>query len=107
MFVAVFKIKETAADGKSQVDIEIYESFNIKDENIKFVVSSGEVEVYSYVLGDANGDGRVSSRDITRILQYLVDELGNNTIDLDAADFNRDGRVSSRDITKILEYLVG
>ena len=106
LFTAVFKIKETAKEGTSNVNIIIYECCDINDNFIDIAVSSGKVEICSYVLGDANGDGKVTSRDVTRILQYLVDELGDKTIDEKAADYNCDGKITSRDITAILKYLV-
>ena len=106
MFTAVFKIKDTAKEGSSEIGLVFYECYNIDDEEVIFNISKGKVTVCDYIRGDANGDGKVSSRDITRILQYLVDELGDKTIDLKAADFNGDGKVSSRDITAILKYLV-
>lgn len=59
------------------------------------------------ICGDANGDGKISAKDATRIMQYLTALPGGEEIDLEKADFNRDGRVSSRDATAILRYIIG
>ena len=57
----------------------------------------------SVIPGDANGDGRVNSQDITKIARMIVG--------LDApslgADANLDGRLNSQDITKTARIIVG
>lgn len=55
--------------------------------------------------GDANGDGIITSRDATEVIQYIIGTLGDKTLDASSADFNKDGKISSRDVTAILKYL--
>lgn len=57
-----------------------------------------------YVIGDANGDGKVSIQDVIRIANYLV---GNATLNKDAADANGDSKISIQDVIRIANYLVG
>jgi hypothetical protein len=58
------------------------------------------------ILGDANGDGKVSVEDITVVAAYLMDNSA-NTIDLNAADANKDGIISVADITTIAAIILG
>jgi Cohesin domain. len=53
--------------------------------------------------GDVNGDGKVDTKDITLLRQYVAD--WDVTIDLDAADVNGDGKVDTKDITLLRQYV--
>lgn len=58
-----------------------------------------------YMMGDADGDGKISSVDATKILQH---EAGwNVTINTSAADVDGNGRVTRDDANKILQYVAG
>jgi len=63
-------------------------------------------EKSTILLGDANGDGRVNSRDAVSILRYII-KLTNEKFDDLAADINGNGRVDSRDAVQILRKLIG
>ncbi|MBQ7000685.1 MAG: leucine-rich repeat protein, partial [Oscillospiraceae bacterium] len=54
------------------------------------------------VWGDANGDGKVNTKDATRILRYYAGLISDSEIDLVAADVNGDGNVNTKDATRIL-----
>ena len=58
------------------------------------------------VVGDADGDGEVTSGDAVAILRYIaayeVESFG-----IDVADFDGDGEVTSGDAVAILRYLAG
>ena len=56
------------------------------------------------VWGDANGDGKVNTKDATRILRYYAGLISDSEIDLVAADVNGDGNVNTKDATRILRY---
>ena len=57
-----------------------------------------------YILGEANGDGYVSIKDVTCIQRYLASLVDEEHIDLDAADINSNG-VDVTDATQIQRYL--
>lgn len=60
---------------------------------------------YSYLLGDANRDGRVDVGDVTTIVAHLLKtELP--AFDPVAADVNIDGMVSINDVTKLVAMLM-
>lgn len=56
--------------------------------------------------GDANGDGKIDSRDAVLIKKYVAGFTG-FIIDLEASDVNADGKVDTRDAVKILKKIAG
>ena len=59
------------------------------------------------LLGDVNGDGKVSTLDVRWIRQYLIGERDLTDAQLAAADVNGDGKVSTLDVRWIRQYLIG
>ena len=57
----------------------------------------------NYIRGDVNGDGVVSSADISSLIDYL---LNGTAIDEAAADVNGDGSVNPADISALIDYLL-
>ncbi len=66
--------------------------------------STGAEEV---ILGDANGDGQVSSRDAVRIKQHIMGTHVLSEEEAALADVNADGMIDSRDALLIEQYVVG
>lgn len=58
----------------------------------------------SSMLGDVNGDGSVTSADVTCVYNYL---LNGDTTFIDTCDVNGDGYITSADITVIYNILLG
>jgi hypothetical protein len=54
--------------------------------------------------GDINGDGAITSSDITTLYDYL---LNNDTSHLVNSDVNNDGNITSADITAVYNILLG
>ena len=72
-----------------------------------YLVTETNIKTVSEITyGDANGDGKIDSRDAVVIKKYVVGFTG-FTIDLDAADVNADGKVDTRDAVKILKKIAG
>lgn len=58
-----------------------------------------------FIIGDVNGDGKVSTADLIRLAQFLV---GNNTVSAkEAADTNADNSVGAADLIRLAKFLVG
>jgi len=58
-----------------------------------------------FVLGDVNGDGKITIKDVLVLRKYLA---GIEKIDpemLKYSDFNRDGKVTIKDVLKLRKYL--
>ena len=70
-----------------------------------YLVTETNIKTVSEITyGDANGDGKIDSRDAVVIKKYVAGFTG-FTIDLDAADVNADGKVDTRDAVKILKKI--
>ena len=100
-----FKAK-AAGDGWFKVD----ESTDGKDGTNGYlsdaIVKSVVIEKPAYVLGDVNGDGKVSSGDLQFLERHLAEWPGYETItNANAADVNGDGKVSSGDLQFLERHL--
>ena len=58
-----------------------------------------------YVVGDANGDGKVRIGDATAILNYIVGDVSDNFQE-NAADVNGDGKIRIGDVSAVLNIIV-
>lgn len=58
------------------------------------------------VLGDVNGDGKVSSSDYVRVKNYILKKVTLNTEQQIAANANNDSKVSSADYVRIKNYIL-
>ena len=63
----------------------------------------------NFLYGDANGDGMIDGKDVTRLLNYLswIDpDTGRSSVEVAwGADVNGDGSIDGRDATRLLRYL--
>ena len=72
-----------------------------------YLVTETNIKTVSEITyGDANGDGKIDSRDAVVIKKYGAGVTG-FAIDLEASDVNADGKVDTRDAVKILKKIVG
>ena len=55
------------------------------------------------ILGDVNDDGEVNIKDITALINYLLNDYSINTGN---ADFNQDSDVNIKDLTALINYLL-
>ena len=59
------------------------------------------------ILGDYNGDGSISSMDVSGVARSLLGKETPEQIQLVAVDVNGDGNVNNRDAAMLARYLVG
>lgn len=86
------------------------EANNFDEETVRCSGGEGTIKVEKTLLGDCNGDGTVSGKDLTRMLRYLADydnSTGTSSVDIDraAADLNGDSVIDGKDITRLLKIL--
>ena len=73
------------------------------------VINSSAVVVYDYtalIYGDANGDGKISSSDLTVICRHVLKQANLSGASLLSADANHDGKVSSSDLTIVCRQVL-
>ena len=64
-------------------------------------------EYTTVMLGDSNGDGKVTPADATIVLRKYVGSIDLSSEETKAADANRDGKLTPADSTVILRNYVG
>ena len=55
------------------------------------------------MLGDVNGDRKITISDVTALIDLL---LSGETINKEVADINKDGNVTIADVTALIDYLL-
>ena len=55
--------------------------------------------------GDVDGDGKVTIRDITALIDYLLGDSADG-VSVDNADADEDGKVNITDVTAIIDILL-
>ena len=71
-----------------------------------FAVDNVSITVTNdFILGDVDGDGRVSIIDVTELIDYLLSG-DSSAVDLEASDVDNDGRVSIIDVTELIDFLL-
>lgn len=112
----VFGYKGIAATTKLLAPLSVQDiSEYVSVENIIVKNSRGDVVTLDWVtsdavlLGDADGDGRVTIEDATLIMQSIVnpDKYKLNEYGKLAADTNLDGRITNLDALCIQEFVAG
>ena len=68
-------------------------------------VAATKFTVADFIPGDINGDGKVTSLDAARLMQYLAGWDVN--VVAAALDVNGDGKVTTLDAARLMQYLAG
>ena len=58
-----------------------------------------------FIPGDANGDEKINSKDVTAVMKAVVGVIVKN-YNVAAADFDGNGKVNSKDVIAIMKYIV-
>ncbi len=84
-----------------------YASKDVIDSNLQTIpvsIDNGSVTVIDYIPGDLNGDGEVTTMDITLIRRLITGY--DVSVNESAADVNGDGEVTMMDVVLIRRYVV-
>ena len=115
-YISRIPIGTTVADFKANVTSN--EELIIKDKNgnvlqetdiltTGVILNAGEAKQYNLVLiGDINGDGKLSITDLVKLKLFSVNILTPNTIEKIAGDMNGDGNISITDLVQLKLKLV-
>lgn len=77
-------------------------------DHIQFFTAA-DAPTFDYSLliyGDSNGDGKISSSDLTLICRHVLKESSLSGSNILAADANHDGKISSSDLTIICRHVL-
>ena len=109
-----FQVSETAGNNEL-FDIAVTyvegDVFDGTDADVYLEIHNGYIRSITYQPGDVNGDGRVNTRDLVRLSQYISDGCitdpdGYNAVVIaDACDVTGDGRVNTRDLVRLSQYI--
>ena len=107
-----FAVAEGAEIGDYTIEVIVHECYDENTEDVDLVTIGGTITVNDapeIMWGDANGDGVIDTRDITKLKKYLANydydtETSTETVG-PGADANGDGVIDTRDITKLKKYL--
>ena len=109
-----FKVSETAENNEIlpvRVTYTLGDVIDKDDNDVVLTITDGCVRVLTYLPGDVNGDGRITTRDLVRLSQYISDgcktdpESYNAEVVVDACDVNSDGKITARDLIKLSQYI--
>ena len=65
----------------------------------------GEYDEPSVLRGDANGDGRVTIDDVSKLIDYLLSEDPTG-LNIDGMDCNQNGSITIDDVSMLIDYLL-
>jgi len=100
--VATCEATVTSAPGEYAVTVSGAEAQNYE---IGYVNGVLKVEAPDFILGDANGDGKVSITDAVAIVDYILSD-GQTPLVQAAADMNGDGKISISDAVDVVDYIL-
>lgn len=101
-----FEVKENAKNNTAAYVKLTYDPDNIYDiteSNIECNVVNGAINIIACVPGDINGDEKVNSKDVSRLMQYHAH--WDVDVNEPALDVNGDGKLNSKDVTRLMQYL--
>ena len=101
-----FTVKENARNNASAYIRLSYDPENIYDiaeNNLDCAIVDGAVNIFTCMPGDINGDERVNSKDVSRLMQYHAH--WDVEVNEPALDTNGDGKHNSKDVTRLMQYI--
>lgn len=108
----ILYINQATASGSTVTFDNVYPSsiqnstVYLSGTDLKGLTKMGEISS-TVTVGDVNGDGKINTIDVTRILRSLAGALDLSENEKAAGDVNGDGQVNTIDVTRLLKYLAG
>ena len=101
------KVKENVTIGQYVLAVKQMQDqiVNVEEENVTFISVDGMIDICEYVLGDVNGDGKVTNADVLRIFRYIYNATSYPMDTEAAADVNGDGKITNADVLRIFRYI--
>jgi len=116
--IGYLRVRSNSSSGEN-ITFKVYDKAEQKElnvQNTKITFSNNATQgsasspfkldiTQRYVLGDVNGDGKITTFDITRIVDFILNGVEDNFIK-EAADMNGDGKITTFDITQIVSIIL-
>lgn len=100
-----FTILNSASEGEREVTLTEAVLVNQSEQTVEPQVETGLITVNAGMIGDVNGDGRVTAADSLRLKRYLAGQ--ETQMELLNADMNGDGTVDMLDALRLDQFLSG
>ncbi len=101
----VFKVKDDAEICEHPINVVKSYACNLTPSDIDLSITAGAVRVLDYIIGDSNGDGKINTKDVVLIAQYIAgwDVIINTA----AIDCSGDGIVNTKDVVLLAQFIAG
>lgn len=110
LFTLTLKVSDEAEPGVQKIRVCYSPSNTVTAEDTQVTLDSADmlfaIDDYG-LLGDVNGDGRITTLDVVRIAKYLIGDFAFTEQQRIAADVTGDGRVTAADVVRAAQYIVG
>jgi len=91
-------------DGET-IEISDLDCCDDEQNNVEFEITIDEATEVTFVLGDANEDGKINIKDSALVRRYVAG--WNVVINMNASDVNGDGKINIKDSALIRRYVAG
>ena len=107
LVVITLKAKEGIPAGEYPLILDVLEdnTLDVESNEVEFAVLNPNVEVCDYILGDVNGDKKISNADVLMIYKYIYSASTYPLPNFNAADVTCDGKITNADVLKIFKYI--
>lgn len=104
-----YEVRETKAPTGYRIDSSV-QTFYVDKNHI--TDKAFDIRIYNekkqtYIYGDIDGDGKITSNDALMINSYSVGKTSFSALQKKLADVDRDGNITSADSLDVLRYSVG
>lgn len=109
VFTIQFEVKQLLDNAQTPVTLSYNSAdlLNASFDNVGFNVTDGSINIVAYEIGDIFSDGDINSKDVLKIVRYMVGSGMLTGNEKKAADVYPDGAVNSKDALRLAQYLAG
>ena len=98
-------VDEIAAEGEQVLTLDSIILSGVNDDAYYAPVSSANIEIFRYEMGDANGDKSVDVTDVVSILNAVLGETPTN-FQYKVADINGDSKINVLDVVAVAKIIL-
>ena len=110
LLTITLKTESDAEEGTYPITVGYVADNTLTDAYVSANLSEASMDLLgedNRLLGDVNGDGKITALDVVRIARYLVNDGSFSQTEMKAADVNGDGVISAADVILLARFLIG